>query len=223
MTTALKRPFPTIIGLIFALGWPLVLAALAPNQDLGNQRQDLLIVVCEWGSVGMLFAIVALGERLPFLPSVGFKPLQRPDWIAIGFLLVVAAAMAATVAAKHPALSGTNADQLRQVLSAPLALRAALVFTAGICEEILFRGYAIERLQLFTKNIWIAGLAGSILFTLAHVPRYGFQPDLIGVFAISAVLSVTYIWRRNIAACIVLHWLIDAFGVLIVPAFATIK
>lgn len=223
MTTAVKRPFPTIIGLIFALGWPLVLAALAPNQDLGNQRQDLLIVVCEWGSVGILFAIVALGERLPFLPSVGFKPLQRPDWIALGFLLVVAAAMAAAVAAKHPALSGTNADQLRQVLSAPLALRAALVLTAGICEEILFRGYAIERLQLFTKNIWIAGLAGSILFTLAHVPRYGFQPDLIGVFAISAVLSVTYIWRRNIAACIVLHWLIDAFGVLIVPAFATIK
>lgn len=223
MTTAVKRPIPTIIGLIFALGWPLVLAALAPSQDLGNQRQDLLIVVCEWGSVGILFAIVALGERLPFLPSVGFKRLQRPDWIAIGFLLIVAAAMTATVAAKHPALSGTNADQLRQVLSAPLALRAALVLTAGICEEILFRGYAIERLQLFTKNIWIAGLVGSILFTLAHVPRYGFQPDLIGVFAISAVLSITYIWRRNIAACIVLHWLIDAFGVLIVPAFATIK
>ena len=99
----------------------------------------------------------------------------------------------------------------------------ALVITAGICDEILFRGYALERLQLFTRNIWIAGLLGMILFTLGHVPRYGFRPDLIGVFAIRAILSIVYIWRRNIAGCIALHWLIDGFGLLIVPPFATIK
>jgi membrane protease YdiL (CAAX protease family) len=221
--SAVKRPLPTIVGLIFALGWPLVLAALVPNQNLANRGQDLLVLFCEWGSVGILFAIVAGWERLPFLSSVGFRPLQRPDWIFIAVLVVITAAMVGVLAAKHPALSGTEAAQLRQVVSAPFGLRAALVITAGICEEILFRGYALERLQLFTRNIWTAGLVGTILFTLAHVPRYGFQPDLIGVFAISAILSIVYIWRRNIAGCIALHWLIDAFGVLLVPVFATIK
>jgi membrane protease YdiL (CAAX protease family) len=214
---------PTIVGLIFALGWPLVLAALVPNQNLGNQGQDLLIILCEWGSVGILFAIVTGWERLPFLSSVGFKPLQRLDWIFIAFLVVITTAMVVVLAIMHPAFSGTNAAQLRQVESAPFGLRAALVITAGICEEILFRGYAIERLQLFTKNIWTAGLVGTVLFTLAHAPRYGFQPDLIGVFIISGILSTVYIWRRNIAGCIALHWLIDAFGVLLVPLFATIK
>lgn len=131
--------------------------------------------------------------------------------------------MAGILAAIRPALSGTDAAQLRQVLSAPFGLRAALIITAGICEEILFRGYALERLALFTKNIWIAGLVGTILFTLAHAPRYGFRPDLIGVFAIGAILSLVYIWRRNIAGCIALHWLIDGSGVLFVPAFGTIK
>lgn len=218
-----KRPLPTIVGLILALGWPLVLAALVPNQNLANQRQDLLIILCEWVSVGILFAIVAGWERLRFLPSVGFRPLKRRDWILIAALMVIAAAMAGVLAAKRPALSGTNAAQLRQVLGAPFGLRVALVFTAGICEEILFRGYALERLQLFTKNIWIAGLIGTALFTLAHAPRYGFRPDLLGVFAIGAILSLIYIWRRNVAGCIALHWLIDGFGLLLVPAFASIK
>lgn len=221
--SAVKRPLPTIVGLIFALGWPLVLAALVPNQDLRDQKQDLLILLCEWGSVGILFAIVTGWERLPFLSSVGFRPLQRADWIFIAALVIIMVAAIGILATLRPALSGTNAAQLRQVVSAPFGLRAALVITAGICEEILFRGYTLERLQLFTKNIWIAGLIGTILFTLAHAPRYGFKPDLVGVFAISAVLSVVYIWRRNIAGCIALHWLIDGFGLLLVPAFATIK
>jgi membrane protease YdiL (CAAX protease family) len=221
--SAVKRPLPTIVGLIFALGWPLVLAALVPNQNLANRGQDLLILVCEWGSVGILFVIVTGWERLPFLSSVGFKPLQRADWAFIAILVIITAAAAATLAAIRPALSGTNAAQLRQVVSSPFGLRVALVITAGICEEILFRGYALERLQLFTKNIWLAGLLGTALFTLAHAPRYGFKPDLIGVFVIGAILSVVYIWRRNIAGCIALHWLIDGFGLLLVPVFATIK
>src|SRR6516162_9536810 len=218
--SAVKHPLPTIVGLIFALGWPLVLAALVPNQNLANRGQDLLVLFCEWGSVGILFAIVAGWERLPFLSSVGFRPLQRPDWIFIAVLVIITAAMAGVLASIHPALSGTNAAQLRQVASSPFGLRVALVITAGICEEILFRGYALERLQLFTKNIWMAGLVGTVLFTLAHAPRYGFQPDLIGVFVIGAILSIVYIWRRNIAGCIALHWLIDGFGVLLVPVFA---
>jgi membrane protease YdiL (CAAX protease family) len=220
---ALSRPLPTVVGLIFALGWPLALAALVPNQNLANLKQDYLIIACEWGSILILFAIVTGWERLPFFQSVGFKSLQRPDWILIASLLAIFAAMGIVLHAVHPALTGTNAAQLRQVVSAPFGVRAALVLTAGICEEILFRGYALERLQLFTKNIWVAGLIGTVAFTLAHVPRYGFAPDLIGVFLIAAVLSTVYIWRRNIAGCIVLHWLIDGFGLLLVPALATIK
>ena len=223
MTNAVKRPLPTIVGLILALGWPLVLAAVAPNQNLANQRQDLLIIFCEWASVGILFAIVAGWERLPFLSSVGFRPLKRRDWILIAALIVITVAMVGVLAARHPAVSGTNADLLRQAVGAPFGMRVALVFTAGICEEILFRGYALKRLQLFTKNIWIAGLLGTALFTLAHAPRYGFRPDLLGVFAIGAILSIIYIWRRNVAGCIALHWLIDGFSLLLVPAFATIK
>lgn len=56
--TAAKRPLPTTVGLIVALGWPLVLAALVPNQNLANRGQDLLILLCVWVSVGVLFVII---------------------------------------------------------------------------------------------------------------------------------------------------------------------
>ncbi len=105
----------------------------------------------------------------------------------------------------------------------PLGLRIALVFTAGICEEMLFRGYAIERLKVLTGNIWVAGLVGTVFFTLGHLPRYGFSGGLFGVALIGAILSSIYIWRRSLTACIALHWFVDGVSMLIVPAFVTLK
>lgn len=218
----LSRRLPSVVGIVFALGWPLVLALLAPNQNLANVRQDTIVVVCEWLAVVVLFVIVISWERLPFFSSIGLTRPQRTDWIAVGVLALAAICACAYFAAHHTTMQAKNTI-LGQVLAAPVALRALMVFTAGICEEILFRGYAIERLRALTGKVWLGALIATVLFTLGHIPRYGFSSGLAGVFIIGAILSLVYVWRRNLAACIALHWLIDGFSLLILPAFVTLK
>jgi uncharacterized protein len=212
----------TIVGLIFALGWPAAPAAFIRSPNFANIRQDVATVVVEWASLGILFAIVVFWERMPFLSTVGLTKPQARDWLIVLWFAVLAAAACAFLAARHLVIPVTHSI-LGEIVSLPLWIRASLVFTAGVCEEVLFRGYAIERLKLLTGNIWSGALVGTVFFALAHAPLYGFSSGLIVVALIGAALAAVYAWRRNLAGCIALHWLIDGFSLLILPAFATLK
>jgi uncharacterized protein len=209
-----------VVGLAFAMGWPLVLAAISPNQNLRDLRQDGIVLAAEWISLLVLYAIVTGLERQPFFATVGWRAPRPRDWIIIAWLAILAAALCVILAKQHATMP-VRGSILAQVYGVPIALRAAMVFTAGICEETLFRGYAIERLKLLAGNIWLAGLIATVLFTLAHIPRYGLSMGLVGVGGIAVALALLYIWRRNIWPCVALHWFVDGISLLIIPAFVT--
>lgn len=211
-----------VVGLVFALGWPLAFAAIIPNQNLHDLRQDGIVLAAEWISVLVLYAIVTGLERRPFFATVGWRVPGLWDWIIIAFLALLATAICLVLAKQHPTMP-LRGSILAQIYGVPIALRAAMVFTAGICEETLFRGYSIERLKLLTGSIWLGGLIATVLFALAHTPRYGFSTGLLGVAAIGAALALLYIWRRNIWPCVALHWFIDGLSLLIIPAFVTLR
>ena len=65
----------------------------------------------------------------------------------------------------------------------PLSLRAGLVLTAGICEEFIYRGFAIEELGALAGSRWLAALI-SLIFSLCRTPgctaflRHSFSPLL---------------------------------------------
>ncbi|MBV9027846.1 MAG: CPBP family intramembrane metalloprotease [Candidatus Eremiobacteraeota bacterium] len=218
----MTKRLPLIVGLIVAMCWPLVLAAFIPVQNLHDIRQDAIVLCAEWLSVAVIYAIVVGWERRPFWSTVGWVAPKTADWLLVALFAVIAAVGCVVLWRLHPtaAMRGTIFGQIYGV---PLGIRIALVFTAGICEETLFRGYAIERLKVLTGNVWIGALIAAVLFTLGHIPRYGLGGGLIGVMADAVLLSLIYIRRRNIVPCVALHWLIDGFPLLIVPAFVTIK
>ncbi|MEM4290456.1 MAG: CPBP family intramembrane glutamic endopeptidase, partial [Nitrososphaerota archaeon] len=90
----------------------------------------------------------------------------------------------------------------------PIALRIAVVITAGITEEILFRGYPIERLNSLTGRLGLSALIAYVVFVLPHIPFWGLGGTIqIGVWSIVTIL---YIKRRNLPACILMHILNDA-------------
>jgi membrane protease YdiL (CAAX protease family) len=95
-----------------------------------------------------------------------------------------------------------------------------LFLTAGFCEELMFRAYAIERLAMFSGKLWVGGLVTAVLFTLGHVPRYGWSVSLAGVFIIGTFLTVLYVRQRNLWLCAAVHAASDAMGLVIGPAFA---
>lgn len=190
------------------------------HQNIADAGQDAGIVVFEWVVALALLTNVLFWERLP-LRSVGFRTPARRDfmWMAVAFVAMYAG-LAVVAVLTHSTSSSSGGATLAQIAAVPLALRIAMFLTAGFCEELMLRAYAIERLALITGKLWIGGVVTIALFTLAHVPRYGFSATLIDVAVIAAALTALYLRTRNFWICAIMHAIIDCFGLVVAPAFA---
>ena len=82
------------------------------------------------------------------------------------------------------------------------------VVTAGVTEELLFRGYLLPRLERFVRNRGLAIAISSLLFGLGHF-RYGTIQNVLGAMVIGLVLAVYYDRYRNIKMMILFHILWD--------------
>src|SRR5260221_3778017 len=92
-----------------------------------------------------------------------------------------------------------------------------LVFTAltaGVTEELLFRGYLLPRMEILFKNAYVAIFISSLLFGLMHF-RYGTIVNMAGPFFIGLVFAIYYWKYRNIKLLIVSHFLWDVMGLFV--------
>ena len=91
--------------------------------------------------------------------------------------------------------------------------------TAGVVEETLFRGYALERLGELTGSYTLAGICTLAIFALIHLPFWGWGP--VVAFLIGGVVSTAfYVWRHDLMALIVAHALTDTLGLLLLTPTA---
>jgi len=98
----------------------------------------------------------------------------------------------------------------------PLWLRIVAVITAGVVEESLFRGYAMERLATLTGSYGWAGLISLVVFGLVHLPFWGPGILFSALFG-GSVFTLLYLWRRDLWACIIAHTVTDAFALILYP------
>ena len=91
-----------------------------------------------------------------------------------------------------------------------VALRLALALSAGVVEELFFRGFLQPRIGL---------AASSGLFVLAHL-AYDQPLMLVGVALLSLLYGLLVRWRQNLWAAIVAHTLFDALQLLVVIPLA---
>lgn len=81
--------------------------------------------------------------------------------------------------------------------------------TAGVCEEILYRGYLLWFLQQQGNDV-LAVLMASILFGLAHSYqgiKGGLQTTAMGL-----LLCLLYIFSGSLWPCILLHFIYDMYA-----------
>ena len=86
---------------------------------------------------------------------------------------------------------------------------SGLAITAGIVEEILFRGALIWYLSLWMDTIWAAALA-LLVFTLAH--SYQDTKNALRAGLAGLALTVVYLLSGSIFPAIALHAAIDLLG-----------
>ena len=199
-----------VVGLILAFGLPelglnrLLFTGTAIGPRIGRE-----IVWIGFAAIILLW--VTQAERLP-LSSIG---LRRPTWGTLGWALIATVLLMATAmlsfAVIAPALGfRQNMAATAGVVQVPIALMLVTALVAGVAEEILYRGYAIERLASLTGNRIVAGVIAGAAFLLVHASWGGAQ--LIVVAFGTIVLVGFYLWRRDLPCVMIAHVLADAIG-----------
>lgn len=166
-----------------------------------------------WFTLAGLIALVLFWERLP-LTSIGLRPLR---WWTIPAGLLAGVVLTLLTGACVSALRlGSDARYAAYLQSLPFLLRLALVVTAGVFEEVLYRGYAIERLTTIWRARWAAAVVTVVFFVLAHLPVIGLA-YLSPVAIVSVFITLLYLWRRDLILNMVAHATIDGIALLVAP------
>ena len=207
-------PIP-VLGLVLALlGLPTVLGAV---RYFGGEPLGLWTRLSLWGLAGAILTIAAHSYD-DWLIQLG---LVAPAWHSIALALVAAVLILVGWPAtqflqmKLGGSDTTSTATFRKVAALPSTYRLFLVVTAGVTEEVLYRGYGIGVGKLLLGGTSIALAVSLCLFIAAHV-RWGLA-HLLSVLWAGAALSTLFVLTNSLMACIIAHVLVDAFGFLLVP------
>lgn len=202
----------TIVGLLFWLA-----ATLLPIGTWSKQLFGPLWggEVLWWGLVIALYAYVLIVERRP-LSSIGFRRLRWldiPVAIVTGFLMVAGVVFSYNVI--FPLLHlRMNVAEMGSLLNTPFWYRFLLVTRAAVAEETLFRGYPLERIGEWSGSRILAGVVTWATFTYAHLGTWGGAQLIVAGFG-GLLLTILFLWRRNLWANMLAHWLADGAGFLL--------
>jgi CAAX protease family protein len=157
-----------------------------------------------WVSAVALIVIIRRGEHLP-LRSIGLGTARW--WKSILWGLVIATVLAVVLGALAHLTGYGRGPGSATFEKLPLWLITAIVFRAGVVEELFYRGYAIERLQLIgLGRVWSIAIP-LVIFSLGHWS--GGAANMLIAFAAGLILTGFYLWRRDLAANMIGHGLVD--------------
>lgn len=104
-----------------------------------------------------------------------------------------------------------NMSAVRGITHVPLWLQTATMVRAGIVEEIIFRGYAIERLAALIGSRTIAAIGSAAAFIAVHIGSWGYAQLIVVAFG-ALILTLLYLWRRDLGSNMVARFLTDFIG-----------
>lgn len=207
-----RSALKTLCGLVLTLG-----VGSLPFPVWDNELKDVAHMLGNeaiyWTLVAATLGYVMFVEKRP-LTSIGWRrPEIRDVLIGVTFAIVTIAGLAAVYLLVLPLLHVDQTPALDTLAAAPAWWLAISVLRAGVSEEVLFRGYPIERLEEWTGNRGVAALLPLALFALAHVGPWGWAHLIVAGFG-GAMFTWLYLWRRNLWVNILAHVLVDGIALL---------
>jgi len=202
-----KPILSSILGLVLTLG-----VGSLPFPAWDNELKDVAHMLGNeaiyWALVGATLAYVVFVEKRA-LSSIGLRrPPIRDLLLGSAFAAAIIAGLAVLYLLVLPALHLGEDQAVGALTAAPAWWLAISVVRAGVSEEVLFRGYPIERLLSLTGSRGVAALLPLALFALAHVGSWGWTHIIVAAFG-GAMLTWLYFWKRNLWVNIVAHIVVD--------------
>ena len=200
-----------------------------PTEMLRNLDESMLMILLvstilmQWFFFLLVFGTVY--RENTGLAGLGLTPLRRTGWMwllyfgwAMAFLLganLILAGLAWFLAQIGLPMPG----EIGLLIPTDPTGRVVWVlvsFTAGYCEEVLFRGYLMTRLRLvFNMKSWVLPV---ILSGLAFGACHAYQgwPGFIVLTVYGIMFAVLYVRTKSLWPCVIAHFFQD-FSALFFP------
>jgi len=199
------HPFASLALMI--LGWiavyalvqvcrPLLEAAIDPQTEMQKVALRLTgSAAFLWGSLAIALLVLRLsGETLA---DIGFRGRGAwPGWVLALVIAALHVAMLSMGPLRHPGFA-TDWSLLRIYSSVIVAT------AAGVCEEGVFRGFVMTKLQQARVPLVLQVMASAILFGLAHA-GWGFVSGEANYMAAMGAMISTSILGLLLAICFAL-------------------
>lgn len=192
-----------------AVGVALVLAGtatLATHERDGSydwarvRHTQLLLWLLAAGVVG--YVSLVEGESLASLdPGGGWNV----DLVAVGWGWILVAGTAVAVALAFRLAGRQRYDPVFETLVSLPAHRALLVAaSAGVAEEVVYRGYLLTRLASLTGSEWFAVVVGGLAFGGMHAASRS-RTRLVQLAAMGVAFGVAFFTTDSLLAVVVVH------------------
>ncbi len=173
---------------------------------------------CFWVIALGVVAVVLYWERQP-LGSIGFRRLTGKEGLLallLGILLFVLVHMLVIFVERVVSIQTDIMVVIAALAKYPIWVRFLLAARPAFVEEILYRGYTIERVNQLTGKVWPGALIGLVIFTALH-SNMGLAYTVSVVLPIGIILTGLYVWKRNLTLNITVHFLIDFLVLVLLP------
>lgn len=160
--------------------------------------------------------VIGIAVRLEqcSLSDIGFRRPTMVDFVYVTGATVAALLVFAGTDPLVSALGLPVSDGASTVTAGVgIGLAFGIAVTTGLVEEVLYRGYAIERLNEYAESPAIAGGISWGAFTLAHAVVWPVG-NLVQVATVSAVFTLVYLRRRSLFPVVGSHVLVWCLAVL---------
>lgn len=173
----------------------------------------LSLMAMEWGLVATVRgAVHAKGLRLRDVVGgrwSSWKDVARDVALCIPFLFV----WQGTAWLMHRLMGPDPAKSINSLLpqsAVEIVLWIALSISAGICEEIVFRGYFQKQFAAYTNSIALGVLLQGIVFGLGHA--YQGVKQVVIIIALGILYGGFAAWRRSLRPTMIAHTWTDIYS-----------
>lgn len=179
--------------------------AVAMGSKLVRYGRIMLVL---WAIAALaLFALRLYGQGPA---DVGLRPASAPFEYALG---MVVAAMLIGLSATRSDIGSDYARRISVVIPQTRiewVFFIALAATAGICEEFLYRGFALTKIAALTGSLAAGVVFSSIAFGAAHV--YQGRMGMIGAGLSGFLYALVFIATGSLIPCMLGHFTQDVIG-----------
>jgi membrane protease YdiL (CAAX protease family) len=221
LTTPGRKEQGIEVGVFLFLIVPsLVLSLFAIRQgSLSFTLTATATIFRDLGLVGLiLFFLWRNGESVTRIGWSWRHPVREVILGVVLFVPLFLGAALLELALLHIGLSAPATPQpsfLRAQGPLEGILAVLLVTVVAVAEETIFRGYLLLRFRAVLGGTGTAVVLSSLIFAVGH--GYEGSAGLVTVGVMGAVFALVYVWRGSLVAPIVMHFLQDFLGIVLLP------